>query len=378
MSLTREAINLRRAWTTQLSDDHEIIGWSYKVKLKRPIIEVYDSDTHWGDWNPTFRTMRFSVDLILGHSWDVVINILKHEMAHQIVTDIFNSVDGHGALFQRACQIIGVPDEFRRAGGDIPRKLTDFREDNIDSDNVRILEKVRKLLSLAQSNNEHEAFLAMKKANELIEKYNIERIEQNKDSQYVHAVINHRRKRIENYQRYICLILKDYFFVEIVNSYLYDAVNCETYKTIEILGTRENVLIAEYVYYFLLNQLEILWKSHKHKKGNGAKNKRSYRLGVIKGFRDKLHQMEKKRSYHNLDNSEFQTTSAMVCAQDKMLSIFVGKRFPRLTNYRSQASTLDYGAYAAGINDGKQLTIHRSITKNGGFQGKLLSGKMLD
>ena len=347
------------------------------MNLKRPIIEIYDSDTHWGDWDPTFRTMRFSVNLIMGHSWDVVVNILKHEMAHQIVTDIFNSVDGHGVLFKRACQMIGVPDEFCRAGGDIPRKLTDFREDDIDSENTRILEKVRKLLSLAQSNNEHEAFLAMKKANELIEKYNIERIEQNKDSQYVHAVINHRRKRIENYQRYICLILKDYFFVEIVYSYLYDAVNCETYKTIEILGTRENVLIAEYVYYFLLNQLEILWKAHKSKKGNGrAKNKRSYRLGVIKGFRDKLHQMEKKRSYHNLDNSELQTTSAMICAQDKVLSIFKSKRFPRLTNYRSQTATLHYGTYAAGINDGKQLTIHRGVTENGGFQGKLLSEKM--
>jgi len=377
VNLTREAINLRRAWITQLSDEHDIVGWSYKVNLKRPIIEVYDSNTHWGDWDATFRTMRFSVNLITEHSWDVVINILKHEMAHQIVTDIFDSVDGHGDLFQRACQMIGVPDDFCGAGGDIPRKLTDFREDNIDSDNVRILKKVRKLLSLAQSNNEHEAFLAMKKANELIEKYNIERIEQNKDSQYVHAVINHRKKRIEKYQRCICLILKDYFFVEIIYSYLYDAVNCETYKTIEILGTRENVLIAEYVYSFLLNQLEILWKAHKRKKGDGrAKNKRSYRLGVIEGFRDKLHQMEKKRNYHNLDNSELQTTSAMVCAQDKVLSVFVGKRFPRLTNYRSQASTLDYGTYADGINDGRQLTIHRGITENGGFKGKLLSAKM--
>lgn len=70
----------------------------------------------------------------------------------------------------------------------------------------------------------------MKKANELIEKYNIERIEQKSDSKFVHAIINHKKKRIENYQRSVCLILKDYFFVEVVYSYLYDAHNCETYK----------------------------------------------------------------------------------------------------------------------------------------------------
>ena len=100
--------------------------------------------------------------------------------------------------------MIGVPEAFRGAGGDIPRKLKDFREDRVNSDNGRILEKVKKLLSLAQSTNEHEAFHAMKKANEFIEKYNIERMERNKDAQYVYAVINHRKKRIENYQRRIC------------------------------------------------------------------------------------------------------------------------------------------------------------------------------
>jgi len=376
VNLTREEIKLRRAWISQLYDEHEFICWNHKVNLKRPIIEIYASNTHWGSWDAELQTMNLSVNLIMEHSWDVVVSILKHEMAHQIATDIFNSVDGHGDLFQRACRMIGVPEEFWGAGGDIPRKLTDFRESKIDSENVRILEKVRKLLSLAQSNNEHEAFLAMQKANELIEKYNIERIERNKDSRYVYAIVNHKKKRIENYQRRICLILKDYFFVEVIYSYLYDAVNRETYRTIELLGTKENVLIAEYVYCFLLNQLETLWKAHKRKTDNrSSKNKRSYRLGVIEGFRNKLHQMERKRNYHILNNSELKTTSALICAQDKMLSDFKSKRFPRLSTYRSQAATLDYGTYKAGINAGKQLTIHRGINQNGGFQGKLLSAK---
>jgi hypothetical protein len=374
VKLTKEEIKLQRAWISQLYVEHESICWAYKIKLSRPIIEVSNSETEWGSWDAEFRTMKFSSRLIREHSWDVVINILKHEMAHQIVTEILDSVDGHGDLFQRACHMIGLPQEFSRASGDIPRKLMDFRNEEIVSDNARILEKVKKCLSLAQSNNENEAFIAMKKANELIEKYNIERVELGSDSKYVQAIINHKKKRIENYQRSICLILNDYFFVEVVYSYLYDAENCETHKTIELLGTVENVIMAEYVYYFLLNQLEILWKAHKAKRGyRSNKKKRSYWLGVLRGFGDKLAHIETDRGNHKKqDTKDVVTTSALICAQDKMLARFLGMRFPRLHSHRPQSATLDRSTFKAGIKDGKQLTLHKGVTQNTSFQGKLL------
>jgi hypothetical protein len=377
VKITKEEIKLRRAWISQLYVEHESVCWAYRIKLSRPIIEVSNSETEWGSWDADFRTMRFSSHFIREHSWDVVINILKHEMAHQIVSEMLDSVDGHGDLFRRAGHMIGLPQEFSKASGDIPRKLMDFRKEEIVSDNVRILEKVKKCLSLAQSNNENEAFIAMKKANELIEKYNIERIEQGSDSKYVHAIINHKKKRIENYQRSICLILKDYFFVEVVYSYLYDADNGETYKTIEILGTAENVIMAEYVYHFLLNQLEILWNAHKSKRGyRSNKKKRSYWLGVLRGFGDKLAHLETDHGNRQKpDTEELTTTSALICAQDKMLTHFLDMRFPRLHNHKPQSTTLDRSTFRAGIKDGKQLTLHRGVTQNSSFQGKLLSIK---
>ena len=193
MNLTEVEIKLRQAWASELLEEHEAVCWQYKVRLSKPIIEISNSQMEWGSWDSDFRTMKVSVKLIRGHSWDVTLNVFKHEMAHQIVTDLFDRVDGHGELFQTACKMIGVPKEFRGSKGDIPRKIVDFRNQAIDSANGRMLEKVGKLLSLAQSKNENEAFLAMKKANELIEKYNIDRIEQNKDSKYVYAIINHKK-----------------------------------------------------------------------------------------------------------------------------------------------------------------------------------------
>ena len=90
-------------------------------------------------------------------------------MAHQVVHEIFNFDDKHGEVFIKDCSMIGVPEEFRSASGDIPDSVKRIVEKRFDSDNAKMLEKVRKLLSLAESPNENEAFLAMKKAHVLIE-----------------------------------------------------------------------------------------------------------------------------------------------------------------------------------------------------------------
>ena len=377
MNLTEVEIKLRQAWASELLEEHEAVCWQYKVRLSKPIIEISNSQMEWGSWDSDLRTMKISAKLISGHSWDVTLNVFKHEMAHQIVTDLFDRVDGHGELFQTACKMIDVPKEFRGSKGDIPRKIVDFRDQAIDSANGRMLEKVGKLLSLAQSKNENEAFLAMKKANELIEKYNIDRTEQNKDSKYVYAIINHKKKRIENYQRRICMILREHFFVEVVYSSLYDASDCQTYRAIELLGTAENVLMAEYVYYFLLNQLGVLWKVHQSKKGDrSSKNKRSYWLGVLKGFSDKLDQQAKiSRNRYDPEGSGTKTMSALICAEDKMLAQFTRMRFPRLSSYRSQGATIDHRTYQAGIDEGKRLNIHKGINQKDGFRGRLLAKK---
>ncbi|MFC1552916.1 SprT-like domain-containing protein, partial [Candidatus Latescibacterota bacterium] len=249
MKISESEIMLRRAWITQLYKEHKNICWNYKVDLSKPIIEIFNNQKNLGQWISKFKTIKIDLTLIQDYSWDVVINILKHEMAHQIVHEIFNCDDKHGEVFIKACSMIGVPEEFRSASGDIHYSVKKIVEKRFDSDNAKMLEKVRKLLSLAKSPNENEAFLAMKKAHELIEKHNIKQIEQNDGSRYVYEIITHKKKRIESSQRRICSILLDFYFVDIVYSYLFDPVSCQTYKTIEILGSPENVKIAQHVYF---------------------------------------------------------------------------------------------------------------------------------
>lgn len=336
-----------------------------------PIIEINSSASNWGSWHPSGKTIKISAGLIRLHTWDVVLNILKHEMAHQAVCEILGNHDSHGMLFEKACDLLGVPHEFRGASGDLPRIILDVRERASGSPHRNLLMKIEKLLALAQSGNEHEALLAMEKANFLIAKYNIRRIEQGEQARYESLIINHRTKRIENYQRKICSILSNHFFVKVILAELFDAGQCCTHKTIEILGTSENVLIANYVYFFLLTQMNYLWQQFQLKQQTTGRQKRSYCLGVLDGFARKL-------AGHNTVSQQAAPApvplSLLVCNQDQGLTNFIEQRHPRLSRKKSAAAKVYLKEYEAGCSDGRNLTLNKGLSRDDGFQGRMLPG----
>ncbi|OGR05031.1 MAG: hypothetical protein A2511_09450 [Deltaproteobacteria bacterium RIFOXYD12_FULL_50_9] len=359
-------------WTAQLHTEFEQILFHHRVKLKRPLIEVIDLKSIWGSWEPESRTIRIAYRLIIEHSWEVVVCILKHEMAHQIVSEIYRTPAGHGEEFLTACRLIGVPEPFRSATGDLPQaRPGQWLEAGTEAD--RPMEKVRKLLALAQSSNEHEAGLAMRKANQLIMKYNLERIEQRRESSYSYRIINAKKKKLQLTRKRICSILSEFFFVEVILSCQYDAVSNETHKTIELLGTVENVEIAEYVYYFLLRQLENLWRRHQQETGCPGSRKRSYQLGVLKGFSEKLaSQVINAGTTAGVgQGSGCKATCLMVLQKDTKLHDFVSERYPRLSRRKSRAASVDLAGYDAGRQDGRKLTLHRGVSNTGQIGGLL-------
>jgi len=104
MKITEDDVGLRRAWTLQCYKEHENICWKCRIDISTPVIEIVEAKSFWGYWHHNLGsgTIKLSLNLINEHSWDVVINILKHEMAHQIVTELFDGKNNHGELFQRA------------------------------------------------------------------------------------------------------------------------------------------------------------------------------------------------------------------------------------------------------------------------------------
>src|SRR5690606_15648271 len=118
-------------------------------------------------WRGDVKTLELSRRLILGFGWDAVVEVLKHEMAHQYVDEVLMLTDetAHGPAFRRVCAERNID---ARASGD--PSAPDGRSDEARA----ALGKIAHLLNLAQSPNQHEAQAAMAAAQRLMLKYNIE------------------------------------------------------------------------------------------------------------------------------------------------------------------------------------------------------------
>lgn len=369
-------------WARQLHSEFEDICWKYNLKLLPPVFEISKSERQLGSWHQDTRTIRISSFLIVNYSWSVTINVLKHEIAHQICSEIFNSKEvAHGKAFNQACAFLGLPEEYRKARGDLPEDVGFAVSGTQPTLKGRsFIDKVEKLLALAKSSNENEAALAMQKANELIEKYNIMQLDSEQDVSYTYAIINKKMKRIESYQRQICAILRDFFYVKIVTSYLYDPLSNQTHKTIEILGTNENVAIAEYCYHFLENRLSALWSQVKHRyNGKTRTEKNSYYLGLLNGFYDKLNR-QKKKPQHNKSSAwtskncqKHDEIYSLVVAEDEKLTEYVGMRFPRLRTLSRRGPRIYKSTYDEGLETGKKITFNKGVTQKEGNIGNLLT-----
>lgn len=343
-----------------------------KLSMQPAALELYDSETHWGQWISETRTIRVSRKLIKSYPWFQVLGVLKHEMAHQLVEELeghqIMDEKMHGETFRDACKKLGVPDEFSKSSINLQENSLDWRDKKTDEATERMLEKVRKLLALASSSNEHEALSAMNRVREIYARHNIEQWEANKTPDFYHLVITRKSKRLETYEKKIIGILVGHFFVQVIAGQLYDASTGDRYRSIELIGNRESVLMAEYVYHFLLQQSEALVQNA----GPLSRvAKKSYRLGVLTGFAQKLSAQET-----TVETQDSQLSKALVVLQnDKKRDRYISQVYPRLRTLTSARQQLDRSAYSQGQAEGRKITLNKPITTSSGFLGRLIGSK---
>ncbi len=368
-------LSLYGLWTRQLLREFEDICWTYGLQLSTPAFEISQSEKIYGSWHPDIRTIRISANLITSFSWDTTLQVLKHEMAHQCCSEVFgNRGPSHGKPFQKACDILGVPPHFRRSGSDLAGEVATAGDPSVDTmEGRKYIAKVEKLLSLARSDNRNEAVLAMDKASQLMEKYNLQEFAGDDRNGYDYTVINHRRKRLEGYQRKICTILQEFFYVQVVLSRLYDPVLNEYHKTVELLGRRENVEVARYCYFFLENQLPLYWKKRRTAGGTkGIRARNSFYLGLLEGFRDTLREQERLRTVDRASSPACRTRSLICLEADPGLQKFMGERHPRLAKGRSCVSRVEGGIFSEGQERGRTIVLHRGLTEMQGDRGRMI------
>lgn len=359
----------------QLHKEYEQINWAYRLGLLKPQISIVSAQSFYGQWDPLLRQIKLSTLLIENHPWPVVLEVLKHEIAHQLVTDRIGLEEGHGPHFIGFCEHLGIDKSLQRSKVNLDLKtlsigrLPPDEKLSENEETSRLFQKVERLLSLAQSVNEHEALLAMEKVNELYEKYNIDRLQHKVPSEsHAYIILNLDSKTVSAIYSVICSILSEHFFVEPILSQTFEPLSGQSSRTIELFGTTANLKMAEYVFYFLKNKVHELWLVEAKKSRLQSGLKRSYQLGLLHGFNSKLQLAKKQRRESSQKRS---TEKSLLTLKDSQLSLFIARRYPRLTSKKANHSRINGQAYSKGQEEGMRLILNKGIEKNKG-QSRLL------
>jgi hypothetical protein len=289
-----------------------------------------------------------------------VVEVLKHEMAHQFVHENLQRVDepAHGPAFREACARMGIDS---RAVG-MPADTTE--EPLAAEREQRLLERVRRLLALAESNNLHEAQAAANAAQRLMLKYNLDSAREALVSEYGFRHLGSPTGRVDESKRLLSIILNEHFFVEVIWVPAYRPLEQKRGHLLEICGTRTNLEMAAYVHDFLTQAADRLWLEHKKKNGIRAnRERRTYLAGVMEGFREKL------------DAQKVETREqGLVWVGDVELAQFYRRRHPHIQHTRSRGNP-HTSARHDGRAAGRNLVLHRGISARATNAGLLLGPK---
>ncbi|MCL2459223.1 MAG: SprT-like domain-containing protein [Desulfobulbus sp.] len=364
---------LHAAWLSQLAREYRDICYQYGIDLRLPVFAIGGGERQLGSWSAADRRLALSVVLISRHPWNLTLQVLKHEMAHQMCSELHHREDaGHGKLFRECCQRLGLAAPFNRASGDLAATIAALTPGSASTEKGRqIIAKVRKLLALSASDNEHEAALAVQRAEQLLTRHRLDFDGLAKDQELVHRTINTGGQTLAIYRKVICAILEGCFGVRVICASLYDPRADCSFKTVELLGREEEVAVAEHCYHFLENRLHTLWECRRQDfAGHGRIARKSYFLGLLAGFRETLEQSRRPGAEPEPTCRQGHGLPALRCQEQ--LEAFVAFRFPRLRRMRKQGSTMDRAAYQEAVAAGRKIFLRRPMADGEGETQKTL------
>ena len=192
----------------------------------------------------------------------------------------------------------------------------------------------------------------MQRVREICDRHNLKSLPET-DDQYVMQIVNQHKKRLSRAQLAICGLLTSNFAVNVICASLYHAADHTTHRTIELFGRAADVKIAEYVYYFLLNQINMLWnKARITLPASAGRSKSSFGEGLLAGFAQTL-------SKHVPATAQ-QARALTVQLQAQALS-FSQTRCPRVRSVSVGGRRHRRDSYTRGYEAGRQLTLRQGL-----------------
>jgi hypothetical protein len=315
----------------------------FRRALRPPRLLLSESTARLGLWNADDRTITIARALVLAHPWGAVIEVLKHEMAHQYVHEGLGVRDeaAHGPAFQMICERLAIDP----AASGLPTV-----SGTASHEEVRVLERIAKLLALAESGNVHEAEAAMTAAQRLMLRHNLDAAARRTDRAYRYRHLGAPTGRVAEHDRVLAAILGDHFFVEVIWVPVYRPLEGKRGSVLEICGTESNVEMASYVHAFLSRTAEQLWLEHKQTEGiRGNRDRRTFLAGVMAGFLEKLRRQKRDAQEEGL-----------VWVGDADLKGYYRRRHPHIQHTRHVGNRRTE-AHAHGRAAGRRIVLHRPV-----------------
>lgn len=226
----------------------------------------------------------------------------------------------------------------------------------------KILSKIKRLLSLATSDNPAEAKLASEKAMELMIKHNIELKDAERDESVNHFTVYESRESQET--KFISQILMNCFFVSMTRRRKYCPETKKVLTANTIIGEETNLEIAKYSFDFLTTEFRRLWKNYRKSTGATAREKQSYYLGLTIGF-EKVFKEQK-----NYSENKYQV---VVSKNDELLDEYIKNVIGAKGTHNTNIKNRSRNALNDGKKQGEEIKIHKGVTSKSTNNGLLLA-----
>jgi predicted SprT family Zn-dependent metalloprotease len=323
----------------------------FKDALRPAQLSLSDAEGFLGRYSHETRSIELSRAFLHTAPWGSVVEVLKHELAHQFVLEVLREYEApHGPAFRAVCDRLGI--DARASGQPAPTP---------SAQSQRVLERVHKLLALAESDNRHEAEAAAAAAQRLMLRHNLEAPEPAHETGYGYVHLGRITGRVSEWERRLGNLLSEHFFVEVIWVPAYRTHEQKRGSVLEAIGSSENLALAAYVYDFLVRSAERLWRTHKSEQGIREDRERmAYFAGVMSGFAQKL---KVQARAHKADGLIFQP--------HEKLAAYTRKRHPYMRTV-SHAGHRRGDAFAQGEQAGRNVLLHRGVTRGASSETRLL------
>lgn len=287
---------------------------------REPGFALADTQATLGSWHPTpVREIRIALRCVVEHPWYAVIEVLRHEMAHQLADEVLGpDADGetsHGPVFRRACCLLHANPA---ASGAYPT-LDALVLGDVQSPHDRMLRRVRKLLALGESPNRHEAEQAVAKARELLARYGTELPPETNADGYVSICLGEPSLRHGLEMHALASLVREHYPVRTIWVPMAVPKVGKLGRALEVNGTPLHVRSAHDVFTFIRAATRREWAAYRGDKRLGTNGYRDFALGMIAGFRAILERQTETSP----------CVRAMVRRSDPVLDRYFAERHPQ-------------------------------------------------